>query len=164
MADPDKSYQKLKKETEDGGYLLNPDKEFVIDLISGLETNQVRYGYQSCPCRLAEGKKDADLDIICPCDYRDPDLSEYDACFCGLYVTEEVASGKKDLEPVPERRPETPDEPKDEAAGAASVTGTKYPVWRCKVCGYLSARDSPPEVCPICKAKKERFEIFISAR
>ena len=37
------------------------------------------------------------------------------------------------------------------------------PVWRCKVCGYLCARDSPPEVCPICKAKKDRFEVFIEA-
>jgi rubrerythrin len=35
------------------------------------------------------------------------------------------------------------------------------PVWRCKVCGYLCARDAPPEVCPICKAKKERFEKFL---
>jgi ferredoxin-thioredoxin reductase catalytic chain len=35
------------------------------------------------------------------------------------------------------------------------------PVWRCKVCGYLCARDEPPEICPICKAGKERFERFM---
>jgi len=35
------------------------------------------------------------------------------------------------------------------------------PVWRCTVCGYLCARNAPPEVCPICKAGKERFERFI---
>jgi ferredoxin-thioredoxin reductase catalytic chain len=35
------------------------------------------------------------------------------------------------------------------------------PVWRCRVCGYLCARDEPPELCPICKAKKERFERFM---
>ena len=35
------------------------------------------------------------------------------------------------------------------------------PVWRCKVCGYLSAMDEPPGVCPICKARKERFERFM---
>lgn len=43
-------------------------------------------------------------------------------------------------------------------------TGKKtlsMPVWRCKVCGYLCAREGPPEVCPICKAKKERFERFM---
>jgi rubrerythrin len=38
---------------------------------------------------------------------------------------------------------------------------SKMPVWRCKVCGYLCARDEPPEVCPICKATKERFERFM---
>lgn len=33
-------------------------------------------------------------------------------------------------------------------------------VWRCKVCGYLCARDRPPAVCPICKAERDRFEEF----
>jgi rubrerythrin len=36
----------------------------------------------------------------------------------------------------------------------------RLPVWRCRVCGYLCARDEPPGVCPICKAKKDRFERF----
>lgn len=34
------------------------------------------------------------------------------------------------------------------------------PVWRCRVCGYLCARDKPPAVCPICKADRERFKEF----
>ena len=33
-------------------------------------------------------------------------------------------------------------------------------VWRCIVCGYLCAREKPPAVCPICKAKADRFEEF----
>ncbi len=33
-------------------------------------------------------------------------------------------------------------------------------VYRCTVCGYLCARDEPPDLCPICRAKKERFEKF----
>jgi len=33
-------------------------------------------------------------------------------------------------------------------------------VWRCKVCGYLCARKGPPEVCPICKVTRDRFEPF----
>ena len=40
-------------------------------------------------------------------------------------------------------------------------TRLAYPVWRCRVCGYLCGRDEPPENCPICKAKKERFERFM---
>ncbi|MFA5222683.1 MAG: hypothetical protein WC391_10420 [Methanoregula sp.] len=35
------------------------------------------------------------------------------------------------------------------------------PVWRCKVCGYLCAREQPPGICPVCKARKDRFERFI---
>ena len=33
-------------------------------------------------------------------------------------------------------------------------------MYRCVVCGYLCAREEPPAVCPICKAKKDRFEEF----
>jgi rubrerythrin len=40
-------------------------------------------------------------------------------------------------------------------------TKLPYPVWRCKVCGYLCAREKPPEVCPVCKAKQDRFERFM---
>jgi ferredoxin-thioredoxin reductase catalytic chain len=30
---------------------------------------------------LAEGVKSEDLDIICPCDYRDADVSQYSTCY-----------------------------------------------------------------------------------
>jgi ferredoxin-thioredoxin reductase catalytic chain len=63
---------------------------------------------------------------------------------------------------VPERRPE-PEELeriRDAKATAASKGGEGVPVWRCKVCGYLAARDSAPKVCPICKASQDRFEPF----
>jgi rubrerythrin len=46
------------------------------------------------------------------------------------------------------------------AAGGA-VIKLSQPVWRCKVCGYLCGRTEPPEVCPICKATKDRFERFV---
>ncbi|MFA4837726.1 MAG: ferredoxin-thioredoxin reductase catalytic domain-containing protein, partial [Dehalococcoidia bacterium] len=134
--------------------------------IRGLLANEARYGYQACPCRLASGKKDNDLDIICPCDYRDPDLARYGMCYCALYVSGAIAKGEKAAESIPDRRP-PPDERKrtkdagHEAGAAESATELPYPVWRCKVCGYLCARDEPPEVCPICKAKKERFEQFM---
>ena len=73
----DKLHAKLKKEAEDYGYHLNPDVDFTRELVQGLILNQKRYGYWNCPCRLASGNKAEDLDIICPCDYRDPDLTDY---------------------------------------------------------------------------------------
>lgn len=77
----DRIYEQFKKEAEAGGYHLNPDISFTKDLVEGLLVNEKRYGYRSCPCRLASGNRNEDLDIICPCDYRDPDLTDYDACY-----------------------------------------------------------------------------------
>jgi ferredoxin-thioredoxin reductase catalytic subunit len=157
-----KLYQRLNEEAEKSGYHLNPDVEFTLDLVRGLLKNQKRYGYWSCPCRLASGNKEEDLDIICPCDYRDPDLSDYGTCYCALYVTEGVLRGETKLGPIPERRP--PIEERKKAKPTSAVGGIpslSFPVWRCKVCGYLCARDGPPEVCPICFAKKDRFERFL---
>lgn len=77
----DSLYQRLKNEAESGGYHLNPEVEFTKELVKGLLFNQQRYGYWACPCRLSIGVKEEDLDIICPCDYRDPDVSDYGACY-----------------------------------------------------------------------------------
>lgn len=163
-------YYKIEREAEDGGYKLNPDRETAMMLIEGLIINIKRYGYQLCPCRLGTGDEKSDMDIICPCDYRDPDLDEHDACYCSLYVSGRVVSGEAEAEAVPERRPpekvlnldsgevETGEEEVEEAARPSDAR--EIPVWRCSVCGYLCARDNPPEVCPICKAKRERFKPF----
>jgi ferredoxin-thioredoxin reductase catalytic chain len=166
----EEAYRRLQREAEAGGYHLNPDTAFTKDLVHGLLVNEARYGYGACPCRLASGKQADDLDIICPCDYRDPDLTQYGACYCALYVSGDIVQGKKVLQTIPERRPPEAerkverksvnrgDRPHEAKRGAAA---RPYPVWRCKVCGYLCARDEPPEQCPICKAKKERFEWFM---
>jgi len=163
----DALYDRLKKEAKEGGYNLNPDVDFAKQLVRSLLINENRYGYWACPCRLASGEKADDLDIICPCDYRDPDLDEYEACFCALYVSSDIAKEMKDAESIPERRPPKSErEKKKEIAEKPSPMGSltlSYPILRCKVCGYLCARNSPPEVCPICKAKKDRFELFIPA-
>lgn len=79
--DVDKLYARLNKEAEDNGYHLNPDVPFTKDLVQGLLLNEARYGYWNCPCRLASGDRSKDLDIICPCDYRDADLTDYGTCF-----------------------------------------------------------------------------------
>ena len=136
---------------------MNPDADFAKVLVKSLLVNEQRYGYRACPCRLASGKKDEDLDIICPCDYRDTDVSEYGACYCALYVSGDIAEGKKSAGSIPERRP--PKEERDKMQ--EQNMQTKLPVWRCKVCGYLCAREEPPETCPICKVGKERFERFM---
>ena len=159
----DKLYLRLKSEAEAGGYHLHPDLNFTKELIKGLLVNEARYGYWNCPCRLTSGVKAEDLDIICPCDYRDPDLNDYGACYCALYVSAAIAAGKAEAKPIPERRPpkEVRVKMKEEAEKKPLASELSQPVWRCKVCGYLCARENPPEVCPICKVPKERFERFM---
>jgi ferredoxin-thioredoxin reductase catalytic subunit len=155
---------KLRRDAEASGYHLNPDREFTRELVRSLLVNQERYGYWACPCRLAAGDKGADLDIICPCDYRDADLNEFGSCFCALYVSQEIVDGTKQAASIPERRPPAGERraAKAEAVGVTLASGKlSQPVWRCKVCGYLCARGDPPDVCPVCKAKKDRFERFI---
>jgi len=84
----DALHERLDREAESSGYHLNPDREFTRELVEGLLVNERRYGYWACPCRLASGDKQKDLDIVCPCDYRDPDLLDWGSCYCCLYVSE----------------------------------------------------------------------------
>jgi ferredoxin-thioredoxin reductase catalytic subunit len=102
---PDKLYPILEKYAESQGICLNRDKPFVMDILQGLLANEARYGYRSCPCRLAWGVKEKDKDIVCPCVYRDPDIKEFGSCFCGLYVSSAWNEGTVSHVQVPERRP-----------------------------------------------------------
>ncbi len=149
----EKYLEQLTKEAKESGYKINPDKELTLRLAEGLQKNKDRYGDIYCPCRLIIGKKENYRDIICPCNYRDDDIEEYGACFCALYVGEKFSEAKQ----IPDRRTAA----KKEAKKNMFQSTLSYPVWRCSVCGYLCARNAPPEKCPICKVSKDRFEKFI---
>jgi ferredoxin-thioredoxin reductase catalytic chain len=167
--------QRAEADARTYGYYLNPDPKFLQSLLEGLKQNEERYGYPSCPCRLASGKFEFDRDILCPCDYRDPDVAEFGACYCALYVRKDIYEGKTELKPVPERRPlekqvrayggaASPTETKSEPEAVTTtkeevkeISDTKPKLWYCKQCGYVLFRDEPPYTCPICKAKRELF-------
>ena len=74
-------YRRLVEDAEAGGYHINHDMDNTVPLLEGLILNTERYGYRLCPCRLTGGGREADSDIICPCDYRDADLDEYETCY-----------------------------------------------------------------------------------
>jgi ferredoxin-thioredoxin reductase catalytic chain len=100
-------YDMLRRVQEPKGYFFNRDRGLVDQLLEGLLTNKERYGYMSCPCRLAYGEREKDQDIICPCVYREPDVAQYGSCYCSLYVSPEWNEGKIPPAYVPERRPAT---------------------------------------------------------
>jgi len=157
------------------GYFLTPQPELLQGFLEGLKTNEDRYGYPLCPCRLASGNFEFDRDIICPCDYRDPDVAQYGSCYCRLYVNKQVYESKN-LPEVPERRPI---EKQQRAYGTQAAANqavlkneqekpaaalipkpqptVKKKLWYCKQCGYVVFREDPPYICPICKAKREMF-------
>ena len=103
--DTQQLYEMLKTVQEPKGYFFNNDMEKVFELLQGLLVNKERYGHMACPCRLASGDREKDRDIICPCEYRAPDVKEYGTCYCSLYVSKEWNEGKVPHEYVPERRP-----------------------------------------------------------
>jgi len=105
MTDTANLYKTLQNIQEALGYFFNKNREQVESLLQGLMTNKERYGYMSCPCRLASGEKEKDRDIICPCVYREPDVKEYGSCYCGLYVDSDWNEEKRARVHVPERRP-----------------------------------------------------------
>jgi ferredoxin-thioredoxin reductase catalytic chain len=100
-------YEMLKKAQEPKGYFFNKDRDRVNDLLTGLLLNKERYGYMGCPCRLASGDRSLDLDIICPCVYRTPDVADFGSCYCNLYVSKAWNESEGPHPYVPERRPRT---------------------------------------------------------
>lgn len=180
MADKNAILKKMNENAEENGYFICPDESLLNDLMNGLATNEDRFGYGVCPCRIPSGLKLYDSDIICPCEYRDADVDEFGMCYCGLFVSKDIKDDPSKLKSIPERRPveaqDTAMEAKEKAEKGEGAerppvlephekvqvgTDSKgLPIWRCVVCGYLCARVLPPPICPICKAKADRFERF----
>jgi ferredoxin-thioredoxin reductase catalytic chain len=160
----EKVLQRAEADAKINGYYLNPDPKFLLDLIEGLKTNEERYTYPSCPCRPGTGSYKLDRDIICPCDYRDPDVAEYGACYCSLYVDKKTHDSGE-IKPIPERRPlekifselQTNQEDQNKKTDFSVFQANERMFWYCKQCGYVTFREEPPYICPICKAKKEFF-------
>jgi ferredoxin-thioredoxin reductase catalytic subunit len=172
----DQVKQRAESDAKTYGYYLNPDSSMLQTLLAGLKKNEERYGYPACPCRLTSGTFEFDRDIICPCDYRDPDIMEYGYCYCALYVRKDTYDNNSFIKPIPERRPE---EKQTRAYGipveSSPITipskGDKSEIstvadknskilrklWYCKQCGYTAFREDPPYICPICKARREIF-------
>ena len=103
--DVEQLFEMLQKIQEPKGYFFNKDRARTLDLLNGLLMNKERYGYMSCPCRLASGEYEKDKDIICPCAYRAPDVEEYGSCYCNLYVSQAWNEDSIPHRYVPERRP-----------------------------------------------------------
>ena len=145
---------KIRGTAKKGGYRLHPDAGFIQGLVEGILTNRDRYGYDSCPCRLATGDAEKDRAIVCPCDFRDDDLADYGACYCALYVSPDYDEKNRSVVPDrwdPDASPAS--EPGSRVAGEFVTVTAQV----CGVCGYLALKEKPPRKCPVCGVSHERF-------
>ena len=98
-------FEVLRPLQEKKGFYFNWDERMTLDLLEQLLVTKERYGYMACPCRFANGDYARDKDIVCPCSYREADVKEFGACYCGLYVSGELNKAQASCPIVPERRP-----------------------------------------------------------
>jgi ferredoxin-thioredoxin reductase catalytic subunit len=83
-------YQLIKawgRFTEGKDFKLNPDNAHVEMVAEGVLKNRKEYGLGLCPCRLSDGTKERDMELICPCKFKTHRTWESEGrCWCGLFV------------------------------------------------------------------------------
>lgn len=73
--------------TKKNDFVLNPDSEHVERIIDGLLANEKNLGLKFCPCRLRDGTREMDLQLLCPCNFKTHETwGKEGRCWCGLFV------------------------------------------------------------------------------
>ena len=78
-------WRKFADNNED--FILNPDEKLVNMVAKGVLENEKKYGLKLCPCRLRDGKRETDLQLICPCNFKAQEVwTKEGRCWCGLFI------------------------------------------------------------------------------
>ncbi|MBW2967643.1 hypothetical protein KY362_04100 [Candidatus Woesearchaeota archaeon] len=73
--------------TEKNDFALNPDNAHVEQVLKGVLENDGKFGLKLCPCRLRDGTREMDLQLICPCNFKTHETwAKQGRCWCGLFV------------------------------------------------------------------------------
>ena len=76
-----------QKFTDNNDFILNNDEELVSMVISSVLDNEREYGLKLCPCRLRDGTRARDLELICPCNFKAQEVwGDEGRCWCGLFI------------------------------------------------------------------------------
>lgn len=68
-------------------FMLNPERGHVEGVADGVLENESGYGLKVCPCRLRDGSRERDLELLCPCNFKAQETwSREGRCWCGLFV------------------------------------------------------------------------------
>ena len=77
----------ISRQEEPDKFKLNPDMTRVELLAEGVLNNEENHGFKYCPCRLTIGDRVADVNLICPCNFKSQKKwKEKRECWCSLYV------------------------------------------------------------------------------
>jgi ferredoxin-thioredoxin reductase catalytic subunit len=72
---------------EKNDFILNPDTKHVDMIAKGILNNEKKHGLKLCPCRIRDGTREKDLELICPCNFKTHDTwNSKGQCWCGLFV------------------------------------------------------------------------------
>lgn len=75
------------KFSEKNDFVLNPETKIVEGVADGVLINEQKHGLKLCPCRMRDGSKERDLELICPCNFKTHDTwGKEGRCWCGLFV------------------------------------------------------------------------------
>jgi ferredoxin-thioredoxin reductase catalytic chain len=87
IMNPEDLIKLWKDFTEKNDFNLNPDKEHVDMVAKGVLENEKKHGFKLCPCRLRDGSRQRDLELICPCNFKIQDVwKTKNMCWCGLFI------------------------------------------------------------------------------
>ncbi|MFC1571435.1 ferredoxin-thioredoxin reductase catalytic domain-containing protein [Candidatus Margulisiibacteriota bacterium] len=65
---------------------LNFNKAHVEACIDGILENEKKYGLKYCPCRIAVGDFEKDVELLCPCNFKAQEkYRNQGECWCGLF-------------------------------------------------------------------------------
>jgi len=68
-------------------FMLNPDGGHVSGVADGVLNNEKTQGLKLCPCRIGDGTRERDLELLCPCNFKTQEVwSNESRCWCGLFV------------------------------------------------------------------------------
>ena len=72
---------------KNGTFIINTDKKHVDFIIDGLFHNEKTTGLKLCPCRISDGTRQKDLELLCPCNFfAQKTFIEKGRCWCGLFL------------------------------------------------------------------------------
>ena len=76
-----------KKFTENNDFILNSDSKHIEFITDGVLELERKHNLKLCPCRLRDGSRKKDLELLCPCNFKIQETwKKKSECWCGLFV------------------------------------------------------------------------------